>query len=99
MAGRRITVVRSPTGVEAFERADVLVVHVDVHERRDLAAVLEHLASEPREPLGEIGEELADGGSGGVHLAGAADRVAERRWNADARHEATWVLPPWQNST
>ena len=85
--------------LQAFEGADVLVVHVDVHERGDLVPVLEHLAAEAGETFGEVGQELADGGAGGVDLPCAADRIAERGRDPDAGHEATCVLPPWQNST
>ena len=85
--------------LQAFEGADVLVVHVDVHERGDLVSVLEYLAAQPGEALGQVGEQLADGGAGGVDLPCAADRIAERWRDANAGHDATCVLPPWQNST
>jgi hypothetical protein len=85
--------------LQAVERADVLVVHVDVHERGDLVPVLEHLTAEAWEALGQVGQQLANRGAGGVDLPCAADRIAERGRDPDAGHEATCVLPPWQNST
>jgi hypothetical protein len=85
--------------VEAFQRPDVFVVDVDVHEGRELGSVPQHLPSEAGEPLGQVGEEVAQRRTGRLDLARAADRVAQRGWNADPRHQVTCVLPPWQNST
>jgi hypothetical protein len=61
--------------------------------------MFEHLTPETGEALGQVGKELADGGACGVDLPCAADRIAERRWDADAGQEGTCVLPPRQNST
>ena len=85
--------------VQALEGAGVLVVDVDVHERCDLAPVLEHLASKPGEANGQVAEHVAQSLAGGLDLAGASDLGAQSGWDPDAGHAITCVLPPWQNST
>ena len=85
--------------VEALERADVLAVEVDVDERRDAVAVLEHLPAQAGEALRQVGEHLAHGRAVRFDLAGAPDLGAQRRRDADPDHRATWCGAPWQNST
>ena len=85
--------------VEPLERPNVLAVEVDVHERGDAVAVLEHLVAEPGEAVGEIAEHLAQRAAGGLDLARAADLVPQRRRDADADHCVTWARGPAQNST
>src|ERR671918_2400595 len=85
--------------VEALHRAHVLAVDVDVHERRDAVAALEHLPAQAGEALGEVGEHVAQRSAVRLDLARAADLRAEGGWDADAGHDVTWVVPPWQNST
>src|SRR5689334_1761177 len=45
--------------VEAVERAHVLALEVDVHERRDLLVPVEELRAEVREAAREVVEDLA----------------------------------------
>src|SRR2546427_8174436 len=47
-------------GVELVEVADVVVVHVHVHELVQTAVVVPELAAEPREAGDEVVEDLAD---------------------------------------
>ena len=71
--------------VEPVERAHVLALDVDVHERRDLV-VLDELRAQAGEARHQVVEQLAHGVAGGGHLALAARLGAKRRWNADGRH-------------
>ena len=84
-----------PTGVSRpCERAHVLVVDVDVDERRDLVPAVEHLAAEPGKALGQVVQHLAHRAARGLDLARAADLGAERRRDADSRSRATCAGRP-----
>src|SRR6266508_2451417 len=83
-------------GVEAVERAHVLALDVDVHERGDLV-VLDELRAQPGKAVHQVVEQLAHGVADGGNLAHAADLAAERGWNADRGHACAGL--PWQNST
>src|SRR5437764_7205116 len=76
--------------VEPVARAHVLAVDVDVHERPDLAFVVDPRA-ERREPRGEVLEELADGRAGRLDLARAACLRTKNGRDPDDAHR-------WQNS-
>ena len=85
--------------VEALQRPDVLVVQVDVHERRDVAAV-QDLGTEARVAGREVLEHLAHRPAGGLDLSLAADFRPKGGRDSDLRHQdATCAAPPLQNST
>src|SRR5919106_893981 len=63
-------------GLEPVLRANVLAAEVDVHERRELA-VLEELPCERRVALDEVVDDLGDGPTVRLELAGAADLGAQ----------------------
>src|SRR5712691_10542253 len=65
--------------LEAVERAHVLALDVDVHERRDLV-VLDELRAQPWEALDQVVQQLTHGRAGRGHLALAARLRTERRW-------------------
>src|SRR5947209_2773205 len=72
--------------VEPVEGAHVLALDVDVHERRDLAVVLEDLAAEAGEARREVLEDRADGLALRGNLPLAADLGAQRGGNPDGGH-------------
>src|SRR5205807_5255600 len=83
-------------GVEPVQRANVLALHVDVHERRELAA-LHELAAQRGEAAHEVVEQLAHGVALRRERARTVDLLAQRGWDADVRHARSRV--PEQNST
>ena len=86
------------TGVSsAVERADVLAVDEDVHERRELA-VVEELRAERRIARDEVVEHVADGLAVRLELARAADLGAQRRRDANGGHQSR-PIGALQNST
>ena len=87
---------RADLRVEPVERADVLALDVDVHERRDLL-VLHELRPQGGEAVHQVVEQLAHRAALGRHLAGAADLAAELGWDPDDAHACAGL--PEQNST
>src|SRR5438270_9397229 len=82
--------------LEAVERAHVLALDVDVHERRDVV-VLDELRPQPGEARDQVVEQLAHRCAGRGHLALAARLRTERRGNSNGLHACAGL--PWQNST
>src|SRR2546421_958120 len=82
--------------LDAVERAHVLALDVDVHERRDVV-VFHELRAQPGEALHQVVEQLADGLALRGNLPLSADFGAQRRWNANSRHACAGL--PWQNWT
>src|ERR1700741_3788044 len=72
--------------VEPVERANVLALDVDVHERRDLPVPLEDLLSEPGEARRQVLEHRAHGLALRGNLPLAADLRAERGGNPHDCH-------------
>src|SRR5213082_1275499 len=68
-------------GLEPVQRAYVLALDVDVHERGDLVVVHE-LRAQAGKAADEIVQQLAHGAAGGVHLALAIGLGAKRRWDS-----------------
>src|SRR4051794_24458454 len=74
-------------GVEALAGADVLAADVRVHERREIAVLVE-LRAETREAGRQVVEHLAERAAGGFDLALAVRLVPQRGRDADDRH---WI--------
>src|SRR5262249_44850574 len=84
-------------GLEALARADVLAADVRVHERREIA-VLVDLGLQARKAVRQVVEHLAEGRAGGLDLALAVRLGAQRRRDADDGHWAARA-GAWQNWT
>src|SRR5919199_6832042 len=73
--------------LESVQRAHVLALDVDVHERREVL-VLDQLLAQRRESSHQVLEQLADVLAVGLDLPLAVRLRAQRRWNANGTHAA-----------
>src|SRR3954466_14675367 len=104
---------RGDRRIEAVERAHVLALDVDVHERGDVV-VFHELRAQAGEARHQVVEQFAHRSTLGGHLALTADLGAKSGWNADCRHACVGLpdliygrapaavppaLPAAQNST
>src|SRR5262245_8525215 len=78
--------------LELGQVADVLVVHVDVHEAAQVAVLGEQPIPEAGVLRVEVREQCADRGARAVHRARAAGRLAQDGWDTHLyRHVYSWA--------